>query len=224
MYRFVEDDRFNTPVLLTPSTASANGHYFALHAESALAEFQRLANEGNLDARATLALIKATGSLGQEPNLPAARELVELGASRDHAYSQHVMAWLLVEENQPLHAVQYMRQAARQGFSPALLDMGRFYLNGIGVTKDRRIAMEWLWRAYKAGHAVAKRYILQQYRAGHFGRSRKWLGHLIWPLTTIWLRGQLKLHGGYTESTFIYNWPHAVSAETKGRAKNGAPC
>jgi hypothetical protein len=159
-----------------------------------------------------------TGNLNQSIDRPKALRLCEQDAINGYAYAQYLVAWISAEEGRMLDASLWMRRSAAQGFPPALFDMGRFYLNGIGVRKDRQLAKGWLWKAVRSGHVIALRVLLQQYRAGWHGSLRKIVAKVLWPLSGPYLYIFVRLAGPNNDRFFFYNWPKVgKDAEPDGR-------
>ena len=52
------------------------------------------------------------------------------------------------------------RRSAEQGYAPAIYYLGRCYLNGYGVTANRRSAIECFREAAEAGNSSAKAELL----------------------------------------------------------------
>ena len=60
-------------------------------------------------------------------------------------------------------AIKYIEESAKLGHSGACYDMGKFYLEGRGVEKDKEKAREYLEKAQKGGSVRAKE-ILKELR------------------------------------------------------------
>lgn len=206
MYRLVDDARFAHPIFLPPELGAATQLYESRRAEEALEELQRQA-ESNPAARAVLAALHMTGNLELPIDRNKSRVYCADDARDGYAYAQYLLAWLCVEERDATQAVNWMRKAAMAHFPPAELDMGRFYLNGIGVSKDYDLALDWLWKAWRAGHVIALRYLLQQYKKGRRGPVAQLFASAAWPFSGMYLHLFTRLAGPYDVRYFFYNWP-----------------
>jgi TPR repeat protein len=96
----------------------------------------------------------------------------------------------------PAEAFRLNADAARHGYSDAVLAMGWFYLNGVGVARDLELARKWYKRSARQGDpramfslgqmaydardfAEALRWFERGLEKGH-SRSLFWLGKLYW--------------------------------------------
>lgn len=160
-------------------------------------------------ARAVLATLYLTGNLGLAIDREKAATLCLSDARTGYAYAQYILAWVSAEQGHLVQAANWMRLSAQAGFAPAQFDMGRFYLNGLGIAKDRTLGVEWLWKAARSGHIIAMRGLLQQYKAGWFGITRKLLASILWPLSGPALNLYCRFNGTSTARFFFYDWPNA---------------
>ena len=70
--------------------------------------------------------------------------------------------------------------AAKAGDSGAQVDLGNFYLDGIGVNPNRDAALHWYRRAYREGDPAGANNIGVLYRnENQFARAVKWLERAI---------------------------------------------
>lgn len=159
-------------------------------------------------ARAVLAAIHMTGNLGLAIDRAKAFQLCMEDAKTGYSYAEYLIAWIFAEDGHPLQAANWMRKSAVAGFPPAQFDMGRLYLNGIGVKKDRQLAMTWLWKATRSGHVIALRGLLQQYMAGWYGLARQVAATIVWPFTRPFVYLYWRMNGPNSQRFFFYDWPN----------------
>lgn len=207
IYRVVDDSRFEHPVFVPRELDEIRLLYESRQAEKAMAALEEQA-AALPSARAVMATLYLTGNLELPINRERAAELCLGDAKAGYPYAQYILAWVSAEQGHPVQAANWMRQAAQAGFPPAMYDMGRFYLNGIGVAKDRSLGVSWFRRATKTGHLIALRGLLQQYRAGWFGNLRKLVASILWPLSGPALYLYWRLNGPNTDKYFFYDWPN----------------
>ena len=206
-YQVVDDSRFEHPIFLPKELDAIRLLYEARQAEMTLAALEE--QTASLPAaRAVLAALHLTGNLNLPIDRERAAELCQEDAKAGYPYAQYILAWTSAEAGHVLQAANWMRQAAQAGFPPAIYDMGRFYLNGIGVAKDRSLGVSWFWKATMAGHLIALRGLLQQYRAGWFGTIRRVVASILWPLSGPVLYAYWRLNGPNTARFFFYDWPN----------------
>lgn len=90
-------------------------------------------------------------------------------------------------------AVVYYRAVAQQGYAPAQLRLGEYYLSGRGVEKDLIMAERWFEKAYDNGNhgAIARLAALYQQQK-NYDKSVQWLntGLAVNDSESIYLLGQ----------------------------------
>ena len=136
----------------------ANGLGIAKNLDQALVWTQAAAEKGNLPAQYMLGRAFQQG-LGTEKDLYKALHWFLKAAERGNDKAALNVSRLYV---QPQHAIafRYAQDAADQGNAEALLTVGTFFEQGLGVAKDMTRACEWYARAADKGLASA------QYRMG----------------------------------------------------------
>jgi TPR repeat protein len=160
---------------------------------------------GSPSAECVLAQLYLTASANLGRDKKRALELAYPHAVNGNALAQVVIAWIYVEDGRPLEAIGFMRRAASQQFPPALLDMGRFYFNGIGVPRDRAEGLNWYRRAHASGHVIAWRLMVREDATGRRGRWRKWAARTALPLVLLRLLWRWYATGYWGPKEFFYD-------------------
>jgi TPR repeat protein len=174
---------------------------------------------GSASAACVLAELYLTGSTHLGRDRQRALELAYPHAVSGVPIAQFLVAWILVEERRRTDAIGFMRRAASQGFPAALLDMGRFYLNGVGVPRDVTAALTWYRRAAEAGHILGRRLILEQYALGRFGRVRQRLARALLPLSSLYVWLRYRVISPWSAEGFAYDY----NAVRRAAARSASP-
>ncbi len=91
-----------------------------------------------------------------EADFTTAAAQYQLTVAQNYGHAQYDLAWMyemglvFVEQNDA-EALRLYKQAAAQGLSIAMTNIGHCYRNGVGVAKDREEAIRWYERADAAG-------------------------------------------------------------------------
>ena len=147
-------------------------------------ELQRLAALGSRPAAAFLAFLYLKGAAGEPPNAERAEALCSSIARDGEPYAQYVMAWICRATARDIEAMNWLRKSGAKGlFLPAIVDVGRFMVGGIGIeSPDARAALAVLWDAHKLGHRMALVYISEIFRRGFLGAIGRIFGVLLFPI------------------------------------------
>lgn len=127
--------------------------------ETALAECQPLAEEGNVEAMFCIGRLYANG-FGVDLSDELALKWYGLAAAEGHAEAQyslgvmHANGWGVPMNDVP--AAGFYRLAAEQGFVPAQIALGFSYKHGAGVEKDLVKAYAWFDIAAQRGDLTAE--------------------------------------------------------------------
>lgn len=115
------------------------------------------AEAGSLDPQglATLGEWYWHGSAGVTDK-PRGSVLLERAASAGYARADFVRGLAASEAGRPEEAFKLWLSAARAGDAGAAFELYRVYRDGIGTTQDRALALEWLQRSARQGHAGAQ--------------------------------------------------------------------
>ena len=125
--------------------------------QRATEEDRRLAEQGDADAQALLAVVYYNGR-GVRRDYAEALRWARLAAEQGNARGQGLLGAAYREGNgvarDPAEAVRWLRPAAEQGNVSAQAFLGLLYLNGEGVPQDDVSAYVWLTLADASGQTV----------------------------------------------------------------------
>lgn len=149
--------------------ASANAARSRGDYDTAIAEYQRLADAGNDVAQATLGYLYYVGE-GVEQDLPFALDLYARAADQGNPDAQYNLAVAYafgegVAQDFSL-AVQWYTRAAEQDHAIAQYSLGLSYANGEGVSRNPETAASWFARAAENGYARAQVLLGSKYHTG----------------------------------------------------------
>jgi len=123
--------------------------------ETALAELQPLAEQGDARAQYRLGVMYAAGQ-GVEINLREAVRLYRAAAEQGHAEAQNALAFMYRVGNgvpqSDEDAIKWYRLAADQGVGQAQYNLGSMYGGGRGVSSD--FVQAYKWFSLAAMHGV----------------------------------------------------------------------
>ncbi|MGY6277341.1 tetratricopeptide repeat protein [Methylomonas sp. MgM2] len=97
-------------------------------------------------------------SIERDLCIPLSSDDVELVEQADAgvAAAQNDLGLVFVSHGKWKSAIYWLEAAAKQNFPDAMQWLGECYLNGLGVEKDRHLAVMWIAKAASLGHAIAK--------------------------------------------------------------------
>ena len=130
--------------------------------------YLKLASDGDPNCQAFLGWMYSEGIGTPRDSVEALRwfrQAASLGSARG-AY--HCANFLLAQKNY-VEAMPYLRDAARLGFSPAVLRLGLCHLKGSGVEQDVPKGLRLVEDAARLGNWIAKRSLTSLKIKGHFG-------------------------------------------------------
>jgi len=78
-----------------------------------------------------------------------------LAADGGEASSQTEVALLFLEHKKAAQAIYWLKLAAMQGHADAMCLLGDCYLKGLGLEKNRNLAISWIAKAASAGSGIA---------------------------------------------------------------------
>lgn len=150
------------------------------------AELERLSNLGSRPASALLVYLHMKGAFDAVADLGRVETLCVEAARSGDPYSQYVMGWICRAAGRDVEAVDWLKKAAAKGvFLPAIVDIARFMVGGIGVVApDRGAALAILWDAHKLGHRMALVYIAELWKSSS-NWIRKVLGFGLYPVAVM---------------------------------------
>ncbi len=126
---------------------------------AAIAEWQPLAEQGNLEAQFGMGIIYENGRGIGRDNIQAA-EWYTRAAEGGHPGAQFNLGNMYQQglgvTKDPSQAVYWWTLAAAQGLADAQLNLGIAYHRGDGVAIDQVVALSWFERAAEAGNAMGQ--------------------------------------------------------------------
>ncbi|MEP1353257.1 MAG: tetratricopeptide repeat protein [Tateyamaria sp.] len=126
--------------------------------ETALREWQPLADQGNASAQVMLGWMYRTGRGVSQDNVEAAK-WYRLAAEQGNADAQANLGWMYDNgrgvPQDYADAAKWYRLAAEQGDADAQFYLGTLYDNGQGVGKDNLYALMWFNIADQSGNEFA---------------------------------------------------------------------
>lgn len=155
------------PLILSPSSWGADFNkgqqaYNSGDYQTALTEWQPLAEANNADAQFGMGLLYANG-FGVALDDDQALKWYLLAAEQNHADAQvnlavmHANGWGVPQSDE--EAVKWYSLAADQGVTPAQIAVAKMYSGGFGAAQDKVQAHKWFSIASKLGdyNATSKR-------------------------------------------------------------------
>lgn len=140
--------------LATAQAAYDTGDY-----QTALAEWQALADQGNADAQFGIGLLFGNG-YGVALDDAQAAKWYQLAAEQSHPAAQCHLAvmysngWGVPQSDE--QAFHWFKLAAENGVPEAQMDLAKLYAGGYGVAEDKVEARKWLAIAAEMGEIGAK--------------------------------------------------------------------
>ena len=145
--------------------------------DQAVAEMERLAESGNMNAQYLMGKLLRDGPL-LIPDSVKARRWLERAAAQDHAAAQYALGKLLLSDDVEVRNLQeglrWLRTAAENGSQCAAYRLGKEYLRGKIVEKDVAIAVDYLTQSAEAGNPYAQYTLGKLYLQGkEVGQDRE---------------------------------------------------
>lgn len=128
-------------------------------AQPKIDELHRAAEQGEVEAQASLGSLYFNGKGSVELSHKRAAKWYQLAAEQGHAKAQFRLGFLYmngfgVPQDWQL-AVKWSQLAAEQGYAGAQFNIGFLYANGFGVPQDWQTATKWYQLAAEQGNAMA---------------------------------------------------------------------
>lgn len=118
---------------------------------------QKSSGQGNVGAQVLLGTIYQNGEIA-ERDLDLARKHYLKAAEQNHPRGQVLLGMLMLNfGNEEMHSegIEWVRKAAEQGESEAILVLGQAHKMGLGVPRDPKLAREYFQKAADAGRQEA---------------------------------------------------------------------
>ena len=116
--------------------------------------YQKGARHGNTECESIVGTLYFLG-VGVERNLDTAMQYFEKAAAKGHAAAQNGVGRCHYEKGRYEEAFKWHTKSAAQGYANAEINLGIFYEDGLGVTKDISKAIEWYTKAAEKGVVIA---------------------------------------------------------------------
>jgi len=146
----------------------AKGLYHAGRYKEACARYHILAEQGDIQAQLMLGGMLAEG-LGTERDSAESEKWYKCAAQNGAPEAQHHLGYLSYQSQDYSSAHNWYREAASQGYLPALWRLAWLYRQGKGVPLDNSRAYALFDQAAKAGHVFSKRDLALMLLRGHRG-------------------------------------------------------
>lgn len=104
-------------------------------------------------------------------DLIAAMQHLERAAQSDHVDAMLLLGYILDQAEENTTALGYYRRAFDLGSAEAGVALGKMYVSGDGVEKDKEQALDWYQRAADRGNREAMTILGQAYVNGELGLS-----------------------------------------------------
>ena len=151
--------------------------------DQAVAEMERLAESGDMNAQHLMGKLWRDGPL-LIPDSVKARRWLERTAAQGHAAAQYALGRLLLSDDVEVRDLQeglrWLRTAAENGSHCAAYRLGKEYLRGKIVEKDVAIAVDYLTQSAETGNQYAqyvlgKLYLQEKEKGQDQGAAEYWL-------------------------------------------------
>jgi TPR repeat protein len=176
----------NSPLYDADCSEAAREYLAAGDVAGAIADWQRLANLGSARARCVLAYLHLRGSPSIPADLDEAKRIASSAITGERGYANYLLGCFALKEGQVATAVNYLGESHKAGFPPALTAMALLMIGGPDTSTERcEKAVAMFQRAMAAGHLPAGLRLIQLYRSGKLGFSKRVLGNLWFPAAFI---------------------------------------
>ncbi len=175
--------------------AKGQDAYFSGDYQTAMTEWEPLAEAGEMDGQYGMGLLYANG-FGVSMNDDLALKWYGLAADQGHAQAQcnlavmHANGWGVPQSNEV--ALKWYTLAAEQGVIEAQINVAKMYRDGFGVEKDVVQARKWFAIAADLGDVNAGYKLVDL--AGHMSAEEIAEGD---RLANIWIEGHQILQAGH---------------------------
>jgi hypothetical protein len=166
-----------SPYLVPNRNEGAFQHLRRGWVDRGLKECLELADAGDIDAKAVGGWMLFV-SIREPRDLDRALRLLTEAHDSGSEFGTYGLAWLKFECGSREEAFELMRKAAAREFPPAVVDVGRFYLAGVGTRVDPRCAEYSFRSAMKLGHRLAAMYLADAWAGGRYAFWKTALGRI----------------------------------------------
>lgn len=156
---------------LTQELESAHALLDAGKHQEALGKYRGLAHRGSIAAQLHLGWMYQEGT-GVQRSLEEACKWYQKAADSNSPLGQYYLGLLHAQEENYQLAIEWLNEAAEQGYMPALYRLGKMYETGKGVAANELKAHQYFERASKLGHLFAQRAIAGKMIKGRYGITK----------------------------------------------------
>jgi TPR repeat protein len=149
---------------------------------AAATEIRMLAEQGYPLAQVFAGWLSESGRMGPI-DLVDAKRWYTAAAEAGSAVGEYYLGGCLLRHGDPSGGAKWVKQAAAQGYVPALYWLGRLHETGRGIAKDAAAALGCITKAAEAGHPFAQRWIASRRIRGCEGFVGVLRG-LVWFIST----------------------------------------
>lgn len=166
-YELANKNGYKPASVALAATALTNGHY---KPTDVIPKLEQAAKEGNGQAAYLLAGVYNNGPVASSKEVTRGEIMAKLlgdGESTSSAEACYVRGEIYVKQDLK-KAQDYLTQAARKNFVPALRELGLAYRDGnaYGIAQDQRNAEDYLQKAVQHGDNVALNALCDSYKNG----------------------------------------------------------
>lgn len=136
--------------------------------DEAVSRCSALADRGLVFPQVWLGWMHLTGR-GVQQNLTTAEDWFSRAAKQGSPHGQYWLGYICRVQHRLAEARYWLEEAAAQGDSPSIYEMGRLYLFGEGVQRNREKAFLYFREAAKRGHLFARGEIARELISGRRG-------------------------------------------------------
>jgi TPR repeat protein len=198
---------------------SARSHLRGGNIPEALAEFERLAEKGDVEAQASLAELYFIGR-GIAQDQEAAVRWFGRAADGGHVASQVHLGMISAQAQDFEQSAKWFQKAAEAGDSEGMSNLAALYFRGLGVERNAALALDWFAKAAALGDPADQLQVGLIYIEGLAGEPDVENG-LLWIRRAAnqgYSDAQLRLAAIYTDGAKVpkdavraYMWLHRAS-------------
>jgi hypothetical protein len=154
--------------------------------QEAAAALWKLSSLGSNAAAALLAYICLRDGTLCGPDRAAISEQCLESANRRSGFAQFVVGWSEHEKGNNKRFQYWMLQAAKQGFPPAMGDVGRMLISPPEKKqRNPKVSKRFFLLAIRKGHVLSVQMFMHGCRRGAYGPIFRVIGIVGWPLSVL---------------------------------------
>jgi len=125
-----------------------------------LEDLRKAADAGMMQAQADLAEIYFRG-IGIEPDMVLAEKYARLAAGQDYAPGEYLLGAILLRQEKNEDAVGWLEKAAKQNDAQAQFALALLLIDGRGISRDVKRAIDLLTQSAGTGYAAAQAFLAE---------------------------------------------------------------